>query len=264
MENIIQINNLLVRLYTDDIFRAYFFNHQEIAFDYFKELSIDEREMLRNLDKDNMTHFAHTLKNKLCTMVTSFYQPLFILYTEQMQDIFSQFYLDRKLAVNETILNYAACFGEFMKMRLFNIEPKYLFEVVKFLTQKCQALKSSLPPISFPPKKLENSLLPCLAPNVILEIYSYDMNKLIKNLENPDVEEGLSRGYLIQATDEALTLLEVSYPACLFLQRCIGCFQLDFIINELSIQYTDSPFTVDELVNTFIPTLLEKNLIYFR
>ncbi len=252
-------------LYTSELFLDYFFHNPAIVLKYYDQISAEDLKILGSLQKEHVLQFAKSLKAKTYDNITTYYKPLFDIYGKQMRQLFSEFYLCRKIAPNESMKSYAAAFGEYLKLRLYNIKPRYLLDVVKFLTQKCQTKLIDLPPIMFKQEMLSRASKPCLAPNVTIESYQYNMVTLINEIQSNEVSANEGNFYyLMQSSSGKLRIFNLSPVVYYFLENCFGFYSLAELILKLVDKFDLLSQDIEELEQCLIPGFLNKNQLYLK
>lgn len=255
-----EMNSALIQLYTNDIYRKYFFENKNHALRLYPNLSEEQREAIKSISEEELDTFSIGLKQKLKTMVAKYFSPLFEFDSELMSDIFSRFYLNRKLANCESIAEYAKYFGEFAKEYFEETKAAdYLYDIAKYQTQRINATITTYPEFNITSAELNDTACAVLAPHIFVERYRFDINQIIKCIGSDSHFKASPEAYLMYNTHGDLLTKKISMPLYDLLSLCNGSYTLKEMFAILKPSYADLS---QEKTKETIEFLVEANYIY--
>jgi len=256
-----EMNKVLVQVYTNDLFRKYFFEKPQSALSYYKDLDSEEKEALTSLDKEKVNEFSTGLRLKTQFLIEKYYKPLFDNYHAMTTRYFQSFYLIRKLSNHENNLEYAINFGEYLKESLSGIlEYRHLYFSSIFLLQKLKAVKIAYPEFYVNSKEITADGIPVLYPHVFLETYPYDMPAAIKNITETSFNESYF-SYVMYNINGLLKIDSISNLLSDFLNTCNSIYSLAEIYDTLKRDYGR---LIKNKWRDIISILIAKRYIYIK
>lgn len=257
------VNEFLINIYTNDRYRELFFSNKKMFLKFFPKLKKNEKLMLLKLDQEQVIEISQGLKYKLWNNLKKFYRPLTDNNEKMFFLFFEKFYLINKKSSYDTHLEYAKRFGFFLlEIIQQDALPVVLFEIIKYCLQKIRAKILDLPDVIINSHEMCNDKKPYLYPNVILELYSYEMKNLSETNRIEDLTKTDNFGYLMYSEQSNLQIYVVSEAIYRFLVLCNGIYSLQEIIDAGTKEHNYSKEENNMLIK-FVQNLKENNLLYF-
>ena len=176
----------LARLYVDDCFRQLFWAEPAKVLSSY-DLSDAEVSTIRAVDQQMVERFSSSLKNKRKTKLRRSYPLLFLLDGAEFDRFYKRYF---QLFISHERLSSrddALSFGNFMADLLAGAQglPAYAYELARYerlclLTSNIRhdgVASSVYLPVTY-------DLRPCLARNVLMQKFEYDLPTIIKALES--------------------------------------------------------------------------------